>query len=182
ALWRRQMMDGGCLDARKQEGFLGAFTTELVRHCYSFEPRNVDRLRFPESYGRAWIRVLKQWVLTAAARANFVYVSQWSLGSIEQSLARVLDDADGFDWLYRKLADENSRPLLLQLLVFRVLGSRRIKLPANTPRYWQGVSAFRKKLVSQRRSHALPGGSCLDLYDLRALGYPIRLHGHPLSL
>jgi FkbM family methyltransferase len=171
---------GLCFEANKQQGFLGAFTRELIRYCYRFEPRNIDRLRFPGSYGRKW--ALKEWMLTLAERANFVYVNQWSRGHIEKSLSRVLDDADRFDWLYRNLADENSRRLLLQLLAFRILGSRRVKLPTNNPRYWEGVAAFGKKLVCQRRSHALPGGSFLDLYDLQALGYPIRLHGHPLSL
>ena len=106
----------------KQDGFLGAFTRELVRHCYNFEPGNVDRLRFPESYGRAWTRALKEWMLTFAERANFVHFRQRSLGHIEKSLSRVLDETDGFDWLYRNLADEKSRRLLLQLLAFRVLG------------------------------------------------------------
>lgn len=52
-----------------------------------------------------------------------------ALGRVEPHLSR-------FEWLYGRLADDPSRDILVKVLTFRALGYRRVKLPLNTPAYW----------------------------------------------
>src|SRR5947209_4478015 len=43
------------------------------------------------------------------------------------------------EYLFTRLADQSSRDLLIKLMAFRLLGYRHVKLPRNTPEYWQGI-------------------------------------------
>jgi FkbM family methyltransferase len=80
------------------------------------------------------------------------------------------------DWLYETLADDVSRDLLVQLVAYRLLGKRAVKLPLNTPAYW--------KRVEELRGLADPDDSIaidfidwkLLLHDLTPIGYPVRLY------
>lgn len=80
------------------------------------------------------------------------------------------------DWLYETLADDVSRDLLVQLVAYRLMGKRAVKLPLNTPAYW--------KQVEELRGLADPDDSIaidfidwkLFLHDLTPIGYPVHLY------
>jgi len=79
------------------------------------------------------------------------------------------------DWLYGKLADGQSRQLLVQLAAYRALGHRKIKLQTNTPEFWKA-----KELALK----IPPGDNEIDPHfldwklherSLESFGYPIRM-------
>lgn len=54
--------------------------------------------------------------------------------------------------LFNTLADPQSRQLLINLLAFRILGYRRVRLPLSTPAYWAAVKRIEALAI------AAPGG------------------------
>ncbi len=91
-------------------------------------------------------------------------------------------EMDRGEYLYRRLADEDSRRLLLKLVAFKVLGHRKVKLPRNTPEYWATLAG-----IGQYRTDAPPTkikfmDASLAVYDVKPLGYDLRLCGSGVGL
>jgi FkbM family methyltransferase len=82
---------------------------------------------------------------------------------------------DHFRWLYNRLDDEASRKILVLILAYRSLGHRRVKLPLNTPEFWEARTRVKKL---QEGAEAMDSGFApLRVYrtDLRPEGYPFEL-------
>ena len=79
------------------------------------------------------------------------------------------------EWLYSKLADDESRDLLVKLTAYRALGHRRIKLPTNTPEFWKVRE--RANLIPHGEEEMDPEflGWKLHERSLESFGYPIRM-------
>lgn len=96
-----------------------------------------------------------------------------------EALQRYTEHAARGAFLYDLLADQPSRKLLLDLLAFRILGHRKVKLPRNTPKYWQDIAS-----MSGLRTDAAPMpikfmNAKLGVFDLRPLGYEFCCHATP---
>lgn len=87
----------------------------------------------------------------------------------------IKQNAYRYQWLYDHLEDEKSKDLLIKLLAFRTLGNRHVKLPLNTPQFWE----MREEIMRLRRgAESMPiGVSGWDVYrtNLRPFGYPFDL-------
>lgn len=83
------------------------------------------------------------------------------------------------EWLYGKLADDESRQILASVIAFRALGHRKIRLSRNSPTYW--ASLRKAENIAQGREELDAGFLGWKLYkcDLRSLGYPIKLFTFP---
>lgn len=80
------------------------------------------------------------------------------------------------DWLHDTLADDVSRDLLVQLVAYRLMGERAVKLPLNTPAYWKRIREL-KALADPNDSIELDFKDWrLLLHDLTPIGYPLRLY------
>ncbi len=84
---------------------------------------------------------------------------------------------DAFGKTHDLLADRQSRDMLYQLLLFQVVGYRHLKLPVNTPHYWDMRAKAEASVVEKavRRSwnfdlHRLRWG------DLEFIGHPGGIH------
>lgn len=85
-------------------------------------------------------------------------------------------------FLYGILSDEPSRQLLIKLMAYRILGHRKVKLPRNTPKYWNDIQS-----MLDLRTQAPPFpikfmDAKLAVYDLRPLGYELTCHATPPGL
>lgn len=87
-----------------------------------------------------------------------------------------------FEWLYGKLADEESKRWLVSLAAYRALGHRRILLVSNTPDYWEGVR--KAKALEQNKDSIDLGflGFKATRLNLSAVGYPIDLFFVPFAV
>jgi FkbM family methyltransferase len=103
-------------------------------------------------------------------------------GDLRAGLSFIEPHIAQLEWLYAQLSDQESRDLLVSLMAFRALGHRKIKLPTNTPEYWQGIERAKKLSLD---------GDDLDLgfrgfravrMSLRELGYPITLYFVPFAV
>lgn len=88
------------------------------------------------------------------------------------------------EFLYGVLADEPSRELLIKLIAYRILGHRKVKLPRNTPQYWQGIKSMLdlRAQTPPLRIKFLDTHADLAVYDLRPLGYRLDCHASATGL
>lgn len=89
------------------------------------------------------------------------------------------------EWTYNRLDDEISRRLLVDLVAFRILGYRHIRLPLASPTYRQIISSL-DGMADRRNTIKAPwvGGKTITLprYDLSSIGYPVACHmGNPFA-
>lgn len=79
-------------------------------------------------------------------------------------------------WFYNKLSDNESQKLLIDLICYRILGRRYVKLPLNNNSYWDSI-AFVDQLADKKKViHTDFLGWDLLLFDLRKISYDIFLY------
>jgi FkbM family methyltransferase len=101
--------------------------------------------------------------------------------TITSGLALVEPHLADLEWLHLKLDDDESRQWLADLMAYRALGHRKVKLASNTSEYWAGI----------RRAKQLgKGADSVDLgflgfrasrIDLGSLGIPLKLYFVPFA-
>lgn len=81
-----------------------------------------------------------------------------------------------FEFLYDLLNDFQSKDLLIKIILFRMLGNERIKLPLSTSLYWQG----REKIRSfENKTDCIPiefMNWSLCRFDLNQISFPIEIY------
>ncbi len=114
------------------------------------------------------------------------FLRRWGListGSVEQSfrsgLGFVEPHLGDLEWLYRVLADDESRQILVSLAAFRALGHRKVRLPTNTPDFAKANE--RAKLIPHGAEVIDPEflGWKLHQRSLESFGYPIHMFTGP---
>jgi FkbM family methyltransferase len=91
---------------------------------------------------------------------------------IAERLARFAE----VSFLYDRLADQESRELLIKLFAYRTLGFRHVKLPRNTPSYWDDIQSLRRAETDTPPLPIAFMNARLPLYDLRSFGYDVRAY------
>jgi FkbM family methyltransferase len=152
---------------------------EVVRNCYEYQADNRDLLRFPpRNAWNRWLIALKGRLLRALRRCGLVYTDKTTL-----ELGDLLQRTDELEAVYRLLAGEESRQVMVNLLAFKTLGAWRVRLLRNNAEYWQKRRFVQHDLLVRRRSAAVgPPLGHLDYYELDRIGFPIRLHAHALNV
>ena len=84
-------------------------------------------------------------------------------------------------WLYEKLIDAESRKTLVDIIAYRGLGHRKIKLANNSPKYWENLR-LAESLVD-KSVEPLTRFKHFDIMkmDLNKIGYPIKIFYSPLG-
>ncbi|CAO4149641.1 hypothetical protein DHODJN_14775 [Methylorubrum extorquens] len=81
-------------------------------------------------------------------------------------LAYLTGNWDGMARSYGRLEDDASRKLFVDLLLFRVLGCRHVRLDSNTPAYWEGRRQAEALPVEPSSFADIPGGAYLHHFLL----------------
>lgn len=141
--------------------FSGDLLSTVLSHLDQLHPDNYDDERF----GR-----LKPRKLTLGDRVRHLAVKgvEASFPSVYyRSKTRRYGHAQG---LYSALADAESKRLLLMLLAYRILGRERVRLPVDLP-----DRERLRRLIDTTHKGAASSGWQLELFDLKHLGYDVRL-------
>jgi FkbM family methyltransferase len=80
---------------------------------------------------------------------------------------------------YDLLEDDLSRDLLLQLVAFRVLGLTKVKLPLNTPDFWNGINEIEALADQNNYLQTSFMNWRLPLIDITSKGIPIQFYFLP---
>lgn len=160
---------------------IDAYLDEVTRHLSNEHVGNFDTIRHgPEPrLGRvSWLRRMYRNFL----RRQSLQRSWHSAALVKHSLREIIPHLAGLEWLYARLGDEESRRLLLQVLAFRTLGFRHVRLPLSTPAYWARVRALEAAASAEKlplqamgielsRFQLSAGGSTIDLYTTPQSAY-----------
>lgn len=94
-----------------------------------------------------------------------------------QELSSIENHLEGLASSYELLADEYSKQTLIKVLVYRLLGPKKVKLPHNTPSYWFQREAAAKNLIKGSSSIKVKFPKLtLKHMSLEKLGYPIEIY------
>jgi FkbM family methyltransferase len=90
-------------------------------------------------------------------------------------IEKYLDELESFYFL---LENNRSKEILLQLLAFRILGHRKIRLPLSQPEYWDTINELVPFMNRQNKLDVTFLKSTRELCytDLTLLGLPIKLY------
>lgn len=101
---------------------------------------------------------------------------------VERAVSMIKPNVERFRRLYQALIDDESRHLLLQVLAFRALGYRRVKMSMNNRHYWEAVeNAERLALNSESIDLGWQGRKAFKM-DLSSVGYNVRLFYVPFAI
>lgn len=85
-----------------------------------------------------------------------------------------------FEYLYNKLKDTESRELLINVLLFRLMGPEKVKLPLAIEKSRRDINFINS--LKKSKSISTKTGWSLDHYDLNGIGYPINIYYNPLGI
>ncbi len=142
---------------------------------------NWDTARFGKRrIGRAFVEriflclnpILRRCGYSIAAARDFACKFDAVVGSHGQGLSNT----------YNMLTDAYSRRALVEVIAYRVLGYRYVKLWTNTAEYRKACAAAES--LPRQGQGIDAGDDMLRLYqtDLRPIGYPITIVTHPISI
>lgn len=84
--------------------------------------------------------------------------------------------------LFTMLSDQPSRDLLIKVMAYRMLGYRRVKLPRNSPEYWEGIERVKSLKTKTPPIPINWLGLSLAEYDTNELGFNMRLYAGDTGL
>ncbi len=153
------------------------FQTELIKllksNLYNDYADNVDIYRFGKNAATPKKSPLRK--VLSHLKSNIEATKNFK--------NRNLDTISYFEYLYGLLKDDYSKNLLVQVCAFRILGYRKIKLPVNSPEFWNGVSSIENKLADKNDFLQTNFKDWkLFKHDLSPIGYPIKLYMRPLGI
>jgi len=97
-----------------------------------------------------------------------------------EALEGMLEATRNLEWLHSVLEDDDSRNLLLTVLCMKALGSLHVKMPLNTPRFWEHYRAVDERYCVQRNSlAAAPGALQLNTYRISLGSAALNVHTDP---
>src|SRR5579864_7588960 len=142
--------------------FWTSIVSELLSTSHNFFHDNIDRVRFP---GRIpFARRMKDSFLELAASKQWSRRPTYGPSNVTEVLA-----VDGLAQTYDLLEDRDSRDLFVKLLLYRMLGARKVKLPTNSPDYWEKIEEAKQYLRKENVIHGVPIVGSLDLYAFEAI-------------
>jgi FkbM family methyltransferase len=133
------------------------------------------RRQLDVSYGQPMGERFKSLRPLARAASYYLQPSRYFSREYSEEIARG-------EFLYGLLADERSRDLLVKLVAYKILGHRKVKLPRNTPKYWQDIDAMAELRTSAPPMPIKFMDAKLAVYDLRPLGYDVTCHATQAGL
>jgi FkbM family methyltransferase len=160
-----------------------AFISGILRSCYDFHGDNIDFSTARISKLRAAELKVANSLLAILKRLGFIRVPA-SLDRACDRLKYVLEHLDDFERVYDMLNDEYSKNMFIDLIKFRVLGSRSVKLPTNNERYWELHDFVDQRYRSGRESVTTHGNWEWELFRFKLEGKtgPLDLYTHRASI
>lgn len=160
-----------------------ALTQTLLRSINELQGSdNYDRARFgPERFGRS--RALLQRIFRLLnlllERGGYRIAASDAAAARYDEIARHIE---GLSCLYGMLADAYSRRALVEVIAYRILGRRRMKLWTNTADYWKTRAIASSIPTHGKKLDTGIADIRLSLTDLRRVGYEVTLYTHPLAV
>ena len=135
---------------------------------------NYDDLRFGPRPAQPLMQKF-QWRLREACRQFGIHFRKWLPAPNSKSLAMWLGMIPDLEWLYRRLADEQSRAILVDIIAYRIMGHRGVR--------FDFAESYKKKREELQVLADVSNSIRVEflnwhlfLYNLSELGFPISLY------
>lgn len=142
----------------------------------SSDPVSTEHSR-PKPFPHALLEALG---LTTAGAAK------QKVGTCKEEIARAINfialHIANLEWLYANLADKESLQTLVDVVAYRALGHRKIKLAVNCPKHWDNLRLAETLVVGDEE---IPTGFMhfkLSKMNLNRIGYPIEFYFSPMGI
>jgi len=116
--------------------FQEQFCARFLNWCYTCQARHQESRLFGPAPEVTLLETVKHRIRVLGASMGWVR-RQFHLPAASAKLAQIMIRQQDYARGYAMLADARSRLLYLDVLAFRVLGSRHVCMPVNTPDYWK---------------------------------------------
>ena len=160
--------------------FTAALVRELLKNVNNYYGKdNWDSFRFgpyPSSRGETFIAYLNRLL----ARIGMKLIHHMDQDNFLSYLANMENIMEGLSSTYSHMEDHDSRSILIDILVYRMLGFRKVKLPLSQEGYWFKTRAFVHSLIKESRTIQISmNGWILNCFRLNQIGFPIALFSTP---
>jgi FkbM family methyltransferase len=162
-----------------ERALLESLISGVVNDLFESPARNVDPWRFELGPTGRVKRGVRERLLRAAGRLRLARKTRDAEG-ISRRLTDVVEQLPSLYDVSESLSDEASRELLVELLRFRILGSRHVKLSRNSDAFWEA-----RERVEQLQLPGQPvrsSGWKLHRYRLGQDYDSLELYAHPLAI
>ena len=160
--------------------FIKSLFVELINSVNNNYDDNYDHYRFGEAQEENKTGSLKRTFVSWINNQGFYNgFNNYLISTQVENLDFPLTD---FIYLYNNLEDQYSRDLLVKIVAYRVLGHKKVKLPLNTPEFWNNQDLIE---ANQSKYDVYPIDFMnikLPLTDLGFLGLPIKLYHSSLGI
>ena len=156
--------------------FLAEYFKVVDKNISNDHSDNWDFYRFgPESRSKQSLR--------GRAATSFInYLHKKGYFHINSFINNDLANVLKFKYLFENLETKENKDLLLQVLAYRILGHRKIKLPLNTPDYWSKIKEIEKLSDKSDSMDVDFMNITLHKFDVTPLGYPIKFYFSSLGV
>ncbi len=159
--------------------FTAALVQELLKSLKNaYGEDNWDSFRFgpyPSSRGEMLVAYLNKFL--ARKKAVLIPMNGDSYLSYFKSME---DMMDGFSATYSQLEDLPSKSLFIDILAYRILGCRKVKLPLGRDGDWFKKRSFAHSLIKEGETIKLEFNHwVLNCFELNPIGFPIELFSTP---
>jgi FkbM family methyltransferase len=166
--------------APEAAGFRDALFGGLVRDLFELQAVNFDGVRFGLGRRGRLVERLKDAGAVGLRTVGLTRAPR-DLDAVSRGLLRLVETAPRLERVHALLGDDESRELFVELLRFRALGPRRVKLRRNSRAYWNAHGSVDGRFLRERDTIEA-AGTRLNLYELPGRQAPIRLHARRLDV
>ncbi len=162
------------MNAKTTNDFRGCFIRELLSSLTRNYSGNYDYHRFGKHHLK---QKLKELIRGMLHKHGFYRINSDVLTRYMNS-----GEIENFEYLYAALNDEESKQLLIKIILYRLLGNSKVKLPLNDAGILQRAD---ESHFYSFPSDALPLKFLkwkLIKYDLSKLNYPIQVYSSPMGI
>ncbi|MET0622614.1 MAG: FkbM family methyltransferase [Pyrinomonadaceae bacterium] len=157
-----------------QDQFREKLFSDLLRDCHSHQEHNIDYAIFPATRLDRWKRMAKDKALAILSARGFVRRFH-DVPTPARALISTVGRLDRLERAYYLLGDDHSRQTFLDVLRYKILGPRHVKLALNTPRFWEEYNSIDKRFLRERKTLPAQWGWDFHLYEPEE---GLRLHGN----
>jgi FkbM family methyltransferase len=158
--------------------FRHALFSGLVRDLYSLQATGADPVRFRLGR-RQRVAVRAKDALAVAVDTLGVTRRPTRSDPLSEQLLGLVESLDRLEHVYGLFGDAESRALWVELLRYKTLGPRRVKLSRNSRDYWRAYNSIDARFLRGRDSGEACGHK-LNFYEVPGAEGPIRMHTHSL--
>jgi len=161
--------------------FVSAYIQKVVSNLGSYHTDNYDAHRFgPESRYTFGISFARQ-ILCGLSKLGFIRES-----TARRNLIAAFDPIapylQNLQTLFENLSDEKSRQTLIEVVAYRTLGYRKIKLAVNNPAHWENLRLAESLVVGGDEISTGFMHFKLSKMNLDRIGYPIEFYFSPMGI